>query len=316
MVTTEVILIKGTLTPDQQRQAKREAGHFTLRYADNQPDGFTELDDVVAIAGPITPFELSRAPRLQWVHSWLAGPNSALFPELVHSPVVLTSSAGNGAIPLAEHAMLLLLMLDRDVPRWIRAQTEHAWDRYRHGELAGSTVGIFGLGRSGMDLAQKAKSFHMRVVGLRRRIDRAVSGIDRVYAPEELHQFVRECDHIVITAPLTDETRGAFDAGVFAAMKPSATLICVSRGGIVNDDDLVTALRTGQIRAAGLDAHGVEPLPPHSPFWDLPNVILTPHNGATTGGTLTRQTEIFLENLALFVQGSTLTNVVDKKAGY
>ena len=310
------ILIKGFLKAEHHGRAEALAGPFTIRYAGDAPQIGRELDDVVAIAGPVSPTELQMAPRLQWVHSWLAGPDNALFPELVNGPVVLTSSAGNGAIPLAEHAMLLLLMLDRDVPRWAKAQQEHRWDRYRHGELAGTTVGIFGLGRSGMDLASKAKAFHMRVVGLRRRAEIPTPGIDHLYSPDQLHDFASECDHIVITAPLTETTNGVFDAGVFAAMKPTANLVCISRGGIINDDDLLAALQQGQIRAAGLDAHGVEPLPYQSPFWDLPNVIVTPHNGATTGALLERQTAIFLDNLERFGQGTQLINVVDKQAGY
>jgi phosphoglycerate dehydrogenase-like enzyme len=156
----------------------------------------------------------------------------------------------------------------------------------------------------------------MRVVGVRRRADAPMAGVDRLYTPEQVHDFVRDCDHVVITAPLTPETRNVFDASVFAAMKPSATLVCVSRGGIVVDEDLINALRVGHIRAAALDAHGIEPLRPESPFWDLSNVILTPHNGATTPGTLRRGTDIFMDNLSRFARGQHLINVVDKSTGY
>jgi phosphoglycerate dehydrogenase-like enzyme len=131
-------------------------------------------------------------------------------------------------------------------------------------------------------------------------------------APNELYAFLQECDFLVVTAPLTPVTRGVFDARAFAAMKPSAYFVCISRGGIAVDADLLAALRTGQIRGAGLDAHGIEPLPADSPFWNLPNVIITPHNGATTPGTLQRQADIFLDNLARFVRGEQLHNVVDK----
>jgi phosphoglycerate dehydrogenase-like enzyme len=264
----------------------------------------------------VSPEDFGRLPRLRWIHSWAAGPNAALFDELVASPVVLTSSAGNGGVPLAEHAMMLLLMADRDASRWSTAQREHRWDRHRHPELMGTTIGIYGLGNAGKDLAHKAKAFHMRVLGLRRKVDVPVDDVDELYGPAQLKDFVRDCDHVVITAPLTPQTRHAFDASVFAAMKPTATLVCISRGGIVVDEDLVEALRNGEIRAAGLDAHGIEPLPADSPFWDLPNVIVTPHNGATTPGTLQRQVEIFLDNLARFADGRELRNVVDKVLGY
>lgn len=315
-MTDDIVLVTGPFTSENRHRAVELAAPMSVRFADHVSDPDVARDAVVAVAGPVSPAEFLQLPRLRWVHSWFAGTDSALFPELVDSHVVLSSSAGNGAVPLAEHAMLLLLMLDRDVPRWHEAQRSHTWDRYRHGELAGSTVGIFGLGKAGIDLARKARAFHMHVVGLRRRYDVPVEGVERIYPPQQIYDFVSKCDHVVIMAPLTTSTRGSFDASVLRAMKPSATLVCVSRGGIVNDGDLLHALSTGAIRAAGLDAHRVEPLPPDSPFWDLPNVIVTPHNGATTTGTLERQVAIFLDNLERFSRGAEMVNVVDKHAGY
>jgi phosphoglycerate dehydrogenase-like enzyme len=234
----------------------------------------------------------------------------------VRSSVVLTSSAGNGAIPLAEHSMLLMLMLNRDVPRWMRAQLDRKWERFTHPELNGLTVGIFGLGNSGSDLALKASAFHMRVLGLRRNADRAVPGVDQMYRLDQLHAFLGESDFVVVTTPSTPDTLGLFDAAAFRAMKQSAYFICISRGGIAVDDALLEALREGWIAGAGLDAHGIEPLPPDSPFWSLPNVIVTPHNGATTPATAQRSVDIFVDNLQRYVAGQPLRNIVDKSAGY
>jgi phosphoglycerate dehydrogenase-like enzyme len=232
---------------------------------------------------------------------------------MLASPVVLTSSAGNGGISLAEHSILLMLMLSRDVPRWMRAQTEHRWDHYRHGELAGRTVGIYGLGNSGLDLALKAKAFHLRTLGVRRRPEQPSPNVDELC---DLDQLLAESDFVVVTTPRTPSTAGIFDRDAFARMKSSAYFICISRGGIADDDALLEALRSGQIAGAGLDAHGVEPLPPESPFWSLPNVVVTPHNGATSDGTLRRSGEIVAENIRRFVAGETLHNIVDKAAGY
>jgi len=232
------------------------------------------------------------------------------------SPVVLTSSTGNGAIPLAEHSMLLMLMLNRDVPRWMRAQAERKWERFTHPELNGLTVGIFGLGNSGSDLALKARAFHMRVLGLRRKADRSVPGVDQMFGMDQFHAFLGESDFVVVTAPSTPATLGIFEAAAFKAMKPSAYFICISRGGIADDDALLQALIRGDIAGAGLDAHGVEPLPADSDFWSLPNVIVTPHNGATTPATAQRGVDIFVENLERFVAGQPLRNIVDKSAGY
>jgi phosphoglycerate dehydrogenase-like enzyme len=289
------------------------AGGARVRFVDSLDDAADVLGEVEAIVGHVSPDVLAKAPKLRWVHSPSAGVDSDLTPEMLASPVVLTSSAGNGGIPLAEHSMLLMLMLSRDVPRWMRAQAEHRWDHYRHAELAGRTVGIYGLGNSGIDLAQKAKAFHMRTLGVRRRPDQPSPYVDEMC---DLDQLLAESDFVVVTVPRTPTTAGVFDRNAFALMKSSAYFICISRGGIADDDALLEALQSGQIAGAGLDAHGVEPLPPESPFWSLPNVIVTPHNGATSDGNLRRSREIVAENIRRFVTGEPLHNVVDKVAGY
>jgi phosphoglycerate dehydrogenase-like enzyme len=313
-VTT--VLVTGQFSPENIELMRQAAPSVDLRFVPRLVDGDDGLADVEAIAGTIKATHLARAPLLKWVHSWAAGADNDLFPEMLDSPVVLTSSAGNGAIPLAEHSMLLMLMLNRDVPRWMRAQAERKWERFTHPELNGLTVGIFGLGNSGSDLALKAKAFHMRVLGLRRNAERPVPGVDRMFSIDQLQPFLAESDFVVVTTPSTPETLGMFDAAAFKAMKRSAYFICISRGGIAVDDALLEALREGWIAGAGLDAHGVEPLPPDSPFWSLPNVIVTPHNGATTPATAQRSVQIFIDNLQRYVAGQPLRNIVDKSAGY
>ena len=310
------VLVTGKFSPENMELMRQAAPNVDLRFVPRLVDGDDGLADVEAIAGTIKATHLARASRLKWVHSWAAGADNDLFPAMLDSPVVLTSSAGNGAIPLAEHSLLLMLMLNRDVPRWMRAQAERKWERFTHPELNGLTVGIFGLGNSGSDLALKAKAFHMRVLGLRRNAERPVPGVDRMFSIDQLQPFLAESDFVVVTTPSTPETLGMFDAAAFKAMKRSAYFICISRGGIAVDDALLEALREGWIAGAGLDAHGVEPLPPDSPFWSLPNVIVTPHNGATTPATAQRSVEIFIDNLQRYVAGQPLRNIVDKSAGY
>ena len=312
-----LILVTGPRRPDADRRRITEAaGPYEVRFVDAVDANDPALADTVAVAGMIPGPVLATAPRLRWVHGWAAGADGILPPEMMASDTVLTSSVGNGAIPLAEHAMLLMMMLNRDVPRWMRAQQDHRWDRHTHGELAGLTLGVFGVGHSGGDLARKAGAFHMRVLGCRRNPDRAVEGVERMYAADELHAFLGECDMVVVTAPATDETLGVFDEKAFRAMKPSAYYICFSRGGLADDEVLLRALREGWIAGAGIDAHSIEPLPADSPFWDAPNTIITPHNGATTAATARRGLDIFVDNLARFAAGRDLVNVVDKAAGY
>ena len=270
--------------------------------------------DVVA-TDALSPDALARAQRLKWIQSWSAGPDALLFPEMIASPVLLTSCKGNGAVPLAEHALMLLLMLDRQAARSLKAQSERRWDRFYHGELNGRTCGIIGTGHAGIDLAGKLRAFHMRVLGLRRR-EEAQPAFDRIYRQDELHAFLGRCDAVVVTAPLTDSTRGMLDADAFAAMKDGTLYVCISRGGIADDAALLDALRTGKLAGAGLDAHALEPLDPTSPFWGLPNVIVTPHHGALTSATRRRGHEIFLDNLGRLMRGEPLQNVVDKLNGY
>ena len=310
------ILVTGSQSDANKQILREAAGSAELHFVSKVADAGDLLGQVEAVAGTLKAPELAKASKLKWVHSWAAGPDNDLIPEMMVSPVVLTSSVGNGAIPLAEHSMGLMIMLNRDIPRWMRAQQSKKWDRFTHHELNGLTLGIVGLGNSGADLALKAQAFHMRVLGMRRNPERTVPGVDKMYKPDQLHEMLAECDFVVVTAPATAETAGMFNEAAFKAMKPTAYFIIISRGGIADDDALLKALQEGWIAGAGLDAHGIEPLPSDSPFWDLPNVVITPHNGATTFGTAQRSVEIFADNLKRFVAGEPLRNVVDKQAGY
>jgi phosphoglycerate dehydrogenase-like enzyme len=313
----EPLLVLVCGVPEQEEERIRAAApDADIVFATSVADVADRLPEAHVVAGTLDAAGLVAAGRLQWVHSWAAGVDGALHPEMVASPVVLTSSKGNGAVPLAEHALMLMLMLDRDAPRWLRAQGSRTWDRFPHGELAGATCGIVGMGGAGSALAHRAAAFDMRVLGLRRRPERQVPDVERMYGPGEVTAFVAESDFVVVTAALTPQSRGLLGPAAFRAMKPTAYYICVSRGGIADDDALLTAVREGWIAGAGLDAHAVEPLPADSPFWSLPNVIVTPHNGATTAQTRRRGVDVFVDDLTRFVAGGPLRNVVDKQTGY
>jgi len=309
------ILLTGEIDDRRLAELQSIAPNARLRYFDKQAEMEAAVADADVVAGQLSKAALGAAGRLKWVHSWAAGPNTQLYPEFVASPVVLTCSKGNGAIPLAEHAMMLMMMLNRNAMRWVEGQRNRKWDPFFHGELNGKTVGIIGAGYSGVDLALKAKAFHMRVLGLRRNTQ-PTPNFDRMYKREEMHDFLAESDFVVVTAPKTPETENMLGEAEFRAMKPSAYYVCFSRGGVANDDALFKALTEGWIAGAGLDAHGVEPLPADSPFWDAPNTIVTPHNGATTLDTKRRGYEVFAENLKRYVAGQPLVNIVDKQLGY
>lgn len=265
------------------------------------------------IAGSVPSSLLPQARRLKWLHSWAAGVD--VTPEIKASAVTFTSSKGNGAIPLAEHVILLMLMLARKSPEIMQAQREHRWAKTVHGELTGQTLGIIGLGNSGSDLARKAKAFHMRVIGVRRTAS-PCPDVDEQFLRARLHEFLGQCDWVAMTAPATRESKHMLGEAEFRAMKPSAYYVCISRGQTADPEALLRALKEGWIAGAGLDAHAVEPLPADSPFWDAPNTIVTPHYGATTPLTYRRGADIFLDNLRRYVKGEPLVNVVDKEAGY
>ena len=275
------------------------------------------IETAEVYAGHLVPERIAGAQALRWNHLWSAGADADLSPEMLAAThVALTTSAGNGAVPLAEHALMLMLMLDRDAPRWMAAQQSRTWDRFRHSELAGQTVGIIGMGEAGRDLARKCSAFHMKVLGLRNRPENPVDSVDRMYGPAEISAFAAQCDYLVIAAPLTQATRGMVSAGVIAVLKPSAAIVNISRGEIMDGQALLAAFEEGRVTRAGLDAHTIEPLPADSPWWSQPGVIVTPHNGATTPETLDRAVEIFVDNIERYAEGRDLRNLVDKAAGY
>ena len=309
------LLMTGELTDNQLAQIRAAVPEGDVRHFATAGELETHIEDAEIVAGNLSAGALARATRLKWVQSWAAGPDALMYPEMIASPVVCTSVKGNGAIPLAEHAIMLMLMLNRDAMRWVRAQDAHRWEHQAHPELNGMTCGIIGLGYSGQDVALKCKAFHMRVIGVR-RTPQPTPNVDTLYPTEQLHAFLGEADFVVVTAPRTPETEGMLGEAEFRAMKPTAHYICFSRGGIADDAVLLRALQERWIAGGGLDAHGREPLPSDSPFWDIPNVIITPHNGATTPATRQRGVDIFVENLKRYQSGQPLVNLIDKHAGY
>lgn len=286
-------------------------------------DDAEALRSATVATGRLTDAEVAAMPHLAWVHSWAAGVESDVGPALrrratgpddrpdAPGEVTVTSSAGNGAIPLAEQALMLMLMLGRQAPRWGEAQRAHRWERFTHDELHGRTVGIYGYGNVGRELAVRARAFGMRVVGLRRRPAEPGDPVDRMLPPEAVDELAAVSDFLVVAAPLTDQTAGAIGLRTLRALGPEGHLVVVSRGGIAREADLVTAVRDGVIAGAGLDAHATEPLPADSPVWDLPRTVVTPHNGATTAATADRGTAIFLDNLDRWLARRPLRNVVD-----
>jgi phosphoglycerate dehydrogenase-like enzyme len=278
----------------------------------------------IAFTPTIDRAEFPSLARLRWVQSPAAGVGSLLFPELVASPVVLTSARGIRARSMAEHVIAVTLALARQLPAAFRFQTQHRWgqDALEGAStaivpVAGRCMGIVGLGSIGVEIAKLAAPLGLRVRGIRRRTDGAVpDGVEEVLPPERLHDLLAWSDIVVLAAPLTAATRGLVGAAEVAAMKRGAFLINIGRGRLVVDDAVVDGLARGQIGGAALDVFTHEPLAPASPYWDAPNVIVTPHVSGAMADYWTPLVGLFSENLRRFERGEALINQVDKTSGY
>ena len=310
-----------------------------------------DLSDVeVLLRGPLpaATFDrlIARCPRLTWVHSATAGVERVLTPSALARGVTITNARGVFSRPIAEHVMMMVLAVCRRLPQLLELQRERTWQPLEARELRDVTVGVVGLGSIGRTVAGLATAFGCRVVAVRRRADAADRAgetstgragrpgssradhtpadepdarplvIDRVLRPEGLPELLAESDFVVLALPLTQETVNLFDERVIGSMKPGGWLINVARGALVDERALVRALREGRIGGAALDTFRDEPLPPDSPLYDLPNVILTPHTAWSSRRVLDRSIELFCENLARFRRGEPLRNVVDPAIGY
>jgi phosphoglycerate dehydrogenase-like enzyme len=266
------------------------------------------VNDVVAA--------IRQCPSLAWVHTNAAGIAPELIAALEGQPAVLTNGSGAQAPAIAEYVVLALLAFAKRFKELSRLQDRAQWvPGFRIGELRGQTIGIIGLGDVGMAIARLLRPFGVRLLGVRRR-PTAVPEIDEVFAPADLDRFLAQIDALVIAAPLTAETRGMIGARELARLRPGAILINVARGAIVDEEAMIAALVSGHLGGAALDVFAEEPLPPSSPLWALPNVIISPHCCDVTQETDDRGLELFLDNLRRYVGGQPLSNVVDRKIGY
>jgi phosphoglycerate dehydrogenase-like enzyme len=259
-----------------------------------------------------------KGPNLRWIQQIAAGVDWLMnYPKVVESDLILTSASGIHAIPVSEHILALMLNLARDIQRSLRDQIKHNWNRdHSVTEIEGSVMGLIGVGRIGEKVAEKAKRLNMRVLGIRRNPERASPWVDQMSGPESLLEMLAQADFVVITAPLTPETRGMIGERELKAMKKSACLINSARGSVIQEEALRDALREGWIAGAGLDVFEDEPLPQNSPFWDMSNVIITAHYSWTSPKNNDRLVELFTENLRRYRLGEPLINRLDKRRGY
>ncbi len=277
------------------------------------------LANVEVIYGLILPRNImKRAPGLKWVQTMSAGVDRFMKTGIWDSPVILTGVSGIHATPIGEFALQFMLMFAKGAPQCFQMKQKHEWIRFMPSVLRDKTVGIVGLGNIGREIARLAKAFGMRTIATRRSVKKPSRGryVDLLLPATQQTELLAESDYVVVATPLTPETRGLIGEKELRAMKPSAFIINIARGGIIDEKALIRALEEKWIAGAGLDVVDTEPLPPDSPLWDYDNVILSPHVAGGMEDYMARATNIFCENLKRYLGGKKLLNVVNKKKGY
>ena len=258
--------------------------------------------------------------HVRWIHSLSAGVEKLLFPELIESPIILTNARGVFKRPLAEFAVLGVLYFYKQVRRLVENQRAKRWDDFMVDQLPDRVMGIVGYGEIGRECAALAKALGMKIHAIRRNPERSANDplLDRIFPSSALNEMLSEVDVLVAAAPLTPETKHMLSDAQFAGMKPSAIVINVGRGPVVDEEALIRALQNQKIAGAALDVFEHEPLRESSPLWDMPNVLISPHCTDRTRNPdwLDSTVMAFVDNFRRYVNGQELVNVVDKKAGY
>jgi phosphoglycerate dehydrogenase-like enzyme len=281
------------------------------------------VDAEIAISWSIRPEQIPAAKKLRWIHSPAAAVHQLMFPELVNSDIILTNAREVHGPVVAEHVIALIFALAKKIPDSVRLQEKHVWGQQilwdaqpRVREVAGSTVGMVGLGSIGRPVVKSAKALGMRVIAVREHPEKGSEGADVVFGPAQIGEVFRQADYIVLAAPVTAGTKAIANVERLALMKPDSCLINVGRGPLVDESALANALREKKIGGAALDVFPKEPLAADSPLWDVPNLLITPHTAALTDKLWERHYRLFAENLRRYLNGQQLLSVVDKWKGY
>jgi phosphoglycerate dehydrogenase-like enzyme len=331
------LVIHPPVDADRLARIREAAGPMAVVNAPDEAAARAAIADADAFFGKITPDLLAAAGRLRWIQAPTASLEHYVFPELAAHPAVLTNMRGLYSDVIADHVFGYVLAFARNLHVYIRQQLEGRWapvggeagrapfaagpgvtsgmDR-AHLHLADQTLGIVGLGHIGAEIARRGLAFGMRVVAVDPAPRPAPPGIAALWLPARLGDLLAESDFVVIAAPHTPETARLFRRAQFRQMKPTAYLVNIGRGAIVDLADLVAALRAGELAGAGLDVFETEPLPADHPLWGLPNAILTPHVAGCSPRIAERHLAVLLDNVRRFVAGRPLENVADKRLWY
>ena len=259
------------------------------------------------------------APQVRWVHTRAAGMDAYLFPELVASPAIVTNGSGVFSAALGEFTLAAILYFAKNFRHLVRSQMEGRWAPLNPLEISGKTVGIVGYGDIGRAVATRVRHMGMRVLGMTRRgplLYNADPLVSQIFGPADRIEMLAQCDYIVVAAPLTPDTRGLIGEAEFAAMKPDAVVINIGRGPVIDEAAMIRALSEKRIKGAALDVFDTEPLPEGHPFYQLENVLLSPHCADHTPNWLDDSMRFFLNNFERYRKREPLLNVVEKQLGY
>ncbi len=308
----------------QVEKLRRQFPDVTFTHVEDDSHALREITDAdVAVASRLTPQMVHEASRLKWVHSPAAAVGILPLSDLAARGVLVSNSRGVQAAAMAEHVMGGLLMIVRRLDVAFLAQCERRWiqNELTGGDwpetLEGKSMTILGLGTTGIEVARRAHAFGMRVTGIRRHPEQPKPAfVDRQAGPGSLHEALRGCDVLVITAPALPETDRLIGREQIALLNRGAVVVNVARGRIVDERAVIDALQSGRLGGAVLDVFEHEPLDPSSPLWMLPHVIVTPHSSGVRPGHWDDVIDLFAENLRRMRAGEALLNLIDCRAGY
>ena len=315
------ILVHYPFEPEQFEAFKElgtRHGH-TVVCVTEEADALAAAPEAEVILGHFRPAVCAAATKLRWVQSFSTGMDKFLFPEIVErDEVAISNVAGLYASQGGEHAWALLLALTRQIPAAVKNMEKRAWSGESVVEIAGTTLGVIGMGGFGVEISKRAQGYDMQVIAIDPMRTEKPPFVHELKptSTETLHDLLRRSDVVMTACPLTKETYHLISTAELALMKPSAYLINVTRGGIIDEPALVAALKAGQIAGAGLDVTEKEPLAADSPLWDAPNLILTPHRAGASQHRPRKIFEFFIQNMNRYINGQKPVNVIDKRKGY
>lgn len=295
----------------------KQQGDYEVEAHKLGDDSIYDADVLVSLGfdNEYTPSSIMNSNKVKWIHILAAGVENLPFKEIKQKNIIVTNSNGIHKIPISEHVFGMLLNFTRNLYIFQEQKKQKLWKKQIGTELYGKTMGIIGLGSIGREIARKAKAFDMKVIGTKNN-KIPLENVDCVYGSEELQQVLSQCDFVVIALPSTPQTNKLISRREFESMKDGAYFVNISRGEIVDEVELIKALKNGKLKGACLDVFEEEPLPKDSELWNVDNVIISPHLAALSPAYFDRAFKIFLYNLNAFQENKKLKNIIDLDKEY